>query len=613
MQPDSPQCPFHAAPAAAKVLAPEDWLHLPHHQRMVTQRAVAEDGTPELQLFYGDKEISFDEPELFTFGETLAQQSVFQAREALAWGEPGGWERVAGLLQTLLDEGVLRHATPDEQDERVLGEAGACPSPLPRALTDRPRTWHELPGLMQELTGRPLEIGWLELVVPIFRVAHMSVDAEGRQVGESNAFPAVLRTDVPTRWRTCIYPGSRYQDPKPMNVSALKAMRAHWGPMMAMLLKVREAFLQRCPEARHGWTVGQLERLATAVLALPAWQLMRREGRVDNGRLHPVLSSMFRVTDGLRMTMHDMLFIPFGEPTRKPGTPMTAAEVYAFAERSFAFHSEHGVCAGPKAMVEEFLSVLVDGQLPREGLPATLDPGLLAAVADIEPAIDYAMLGLKAYAAVFSHWPMVMRAYEELHAVAHAWAWVEPTPAVLGAWHWSQEVVRRLRESTHLATEAWRADRDVVYADMYAECERVLSGHPPARPLGALLAPRVVDRDEPAAQVLRAAVERHFGAGADDAQRHFRAEWVACLLQYFTQAQAAVRTACEVQRETNHLLGRAQPERPFQVADVDLYVQLDGRTEGRVPFLLDELRRCFGLEVAIDRDTLALQDTKVAA
>ena len=46
--------------------------------------------------------------------------------------------------------------------------------------------------------------------------------------------------------------------------------------------------------------------------------------RVENGQLHPVLSSMFRVTDGLRMTMHHMLFIPFGEPTRKPDTPMTS-------------------------------------------------------------------------------------------------------------------------------------------------------------------------------------------------------------------------------------------------------------------------------------------------
>jgi hypothetical protein len=36
-----------------------------------------------------------------------------------------------------------------------------------------------------------------------------------------------MRLDVPTNWRACIYPGTRHLDPKPMNVTALKAMRAH--------------------------------------------------------------------------------------------------------------------------------------------------------------------------------------------------------------------------------------------------------------------------------------------------------------------------------------------------------------------------------------------------
>jgi hypothetical protein len=608
-------CPFHsdigAAPHAG--LRPGDELVLPMHQRMVAQHGTGQQGAPELHLFYGDKEISFEEPELFTFGETLTRQSRFVAGDALGWGTPGDWPRVQALLQQLIDEGVLRHADEGDLDERVLGDAGARPSPLPPARTDRPRSWHECPGLMAELTGRPLDIGYLELVVPIFRVAHMSLDAEGRQVGESNAFPAVLRVDVPTRWRTCIYSGSRYQDDKPMNVSALKSMRAHWAPMMAMLLKVREAYLARCPQARQGWTVGHLERLSTAVLALPAYQLMRRERRVANGLLHPVLSSMFRVTDGLRMTMHHMLFIPFGEPTRKPDTPMTGAEVYAYAERAFSLHSEHGVCAGPKVMIEEFLSVLVDGNAPRDGLPQALDAELQDALADIEPALDYAMLGLKAYAAVFSLWPMTMRAYEQLHAIAQAWARAEPSPAVLAVQRWLEPIIVRLRGSTHLATEAWRADREFVYGDMYAQCERALSGTLPRHSLAELLAPRALAPREAPARQLHSAMLRHFGPGADGAQQQHRAEWLACLLQYFVQAQAVVRAACAVQRRTNRLLGRDAPTQRFRVADIDSYVQLVGMTEGRVPFLLGELADVFGLRVDIDADAVDIRDETVSA
>ena len=608
------QCPMHAAAAApARELQPQQLLVLPRHKSAVVQYAENEAGERELRLFHLDKEICFDEPELFTFCETLARQAQFVAAEALGWGQPGDWPKVRELLQALVDEGVLRLADANEVEARISGDAGARPSPLPPARTERPRSWHECPGLMAELTGRPLEIGHLELVVPIFRVAHMSMDAEGRQVGESNAFPAALRVDVPTRWRECIYSGSRYRDDKPMNVSALKAMRAHWGPMMAMLLKVRQAYLARCPEAGAGWTVGHLERLSTAVLTLPALQLMRSEKRVENGGLHPVLSSMFRVTDGLRMTMHHMLFIPFGEPTRKPDTPMSSAEVHAYAERAFSLHSEHGVCAGPKVMIDEFLSVLVDGQLPRDGLPELLDAELLEAGADIEPAIDYAMLGLKAYAAIFSHWPMVMRSYEELHSIVLAWVQVEPTTAVQSAQQWLQPVIERLRGSTHLATEAWRADREVVYGDMYAQCERTLRGAIPTHSLAERLAPRTLSPDDAPVRHLRAAIERHFGPGLPGAQQHFRAEWLAALLQYFTQAQAAVRTACEVQRETNRLLGRTPPTVPFQVADIDIYVHLDGSLEGRVPFLLDELARVFGLDVVIDSETLDIHDSKVLA
>jgi len=348
------------------------------------------------------------------------------------------------------------------------------------------------------------------------------------------------------------------------------------------------------------------------VLALPAYQLMRRAHRVENGHLHPVLSSMFRVTDGLRMTMHHMLFIPFGEPTRQPDTPMTSAEVHAYAERAFSLHSEHGVCAGPKVMIDEFLSVLVDGRTPRDGLPDTLAAELQATVADIEPAMDYAMLGLKAYAAVFSFWPMTMRTYEQLHAIAEAWAAVEPTPPVLALQQWLQPIIRHLRTATHLATEAWRLDREVVYADMYAQSERTLSGQWPAQPLPALLAPRAVALNDALEAGLLAATQRHFGTARDSVQQHWRDEWRLCLLQYLVRAQAVVRTACAVQEQTNRLLGRDAPAQRFTAADIDIYVQLVGSTEGRVPFLLGELPGAFGLDVVVDRDGVYLQDKGVA-
>jgi hypothetical protein len=142
------------------------------------------------------------------------------------------------------------------------------------------------------------------------------VDADQRQVGEANVFPPALRLDVPTKWRTCNLPGSRYQSEQPMNVTAMRVMRAHWPQMMAAMLRVREGYLCRFPEAAGAWTIGHVERLATVVLAVPSYQLMRQQGRIENGDLHPALSSLFRVTDGVRMTMHKMLFVQINEQTR---------------------------------------------------------------------------------------------------------------------------------------------------------------------------------------------------------------------------------------------------------------------------------------------------------
>ena len=247
-------CPLQTMHTQRTVLDADDELVFPKHKRVVTQYSTDASGAAELHLYYGDKEISFDEPGLFGFGEGLAKHSRFVARTATTWGEGYDWPRVRELLEQLIEEGILRHV--DANESGPISTYGACPSPLPPAHGTVPRTWFECEAITRELTGHPLELGYLELVIPIFRVAHIAMDAEGRQVGEANVFPKPLRLDVPTEWRTCPHPGSRYQDDRPMNVTALKSMGKHWTQMMVALLRIRDAYLRRFPKARHGWTVG---------------------------------------------------------------------------------------------------------------------------------------------------------------------------------------------------------------------------------------------------------------------------------------------------------------------------------------------------------------------
>ena len=65
-------CPVDAMHTQRVSVAPDDVLFLPHHKRVVTAYSTNTAGEPELHVYYGEKEIVFDEPALFVFGEELA-------------------------------------------------------------------------------------------------------------------------------------------------------------------------------------------------------------------------------------------------------------------------------------------------------------------------------------------------------------------------------------------------------------------------------------------------------------------------------------------------------------------------------------------------------------
>lgn len=591
------RCPMHGAADAG--LQRHDRLALPLHKRAVVQYAEGDGSPRELRLFVADKEISFDDPAMFAFGEALVQQPHFVAEDATRWGSGYRWSTVRDLLSQLVDEGVLRPVAAGEEPAAPRrADDGARESLLPPAPARAPYSWHDADTVMHELTGRALDPAWLELVIPIFRVAHMALDADGRQVGEANVFPPAARLEVPTRWRECIYAGTRHRSERPMNVTALKSMRAHWGTMMALVLHVRQAFLRRFPEAAAGWTVGHLERLSTCVLALPTWMLMRQPGAVPNGELHPALSSLFRVTDGVRMTMHQMLFVPVGEPALSPDAPMSAAAIHAYAERNYSFHSEHGVCAGPQAMVDEFLAVLVDGRPPRDGLPVTFDAPITDAMQAVESAIDYGLRGLQAYAVVFSLWPRMARSYEALAALVEAWAAEGNAPAARLHGRW-QAHVDRLRQATYLGTEERRAHRDHVYGDMLHQCARGLGLGDAGPSLSERLTPRRLAMDAAAEAALQQALLRHFGHPADETARQRLQALHAALMTDLRHTRAVLREAVAVQQGINGLLGRMAPWRALEAADLDLHNRLQGAATRHLPFLIDEWQALLGIAITV--------------
>lgn len=599
-------CPFHlngpgTPSSSADVATPagvdqDDILVVAHPKRMVAQYLTEPAGSTLLHLFYGDKEITFDEPATYAFGERLASESRFRAGDAAAWGDRLSWARTRAMLDDLIDAGVLTHAA-DAAPERF--DSMVRPSPLPAATCLVPRSWRDCEAITAELAGRPVESGYLELVVPVFRVAHISVDGDGRQVGEANVFPAALRLDAPTTWIGCSYSGTRHMVNRPMNVSALKAMRLHWKTMMATLLRLRTAFLRRDRQPANVWTVGRVERLATLVLAVPTFQLMANSSASATSTLHPALSSLFRVTDGLRMTMHQMLFVPIGEPARHPDAIVTPESIFEYAERNYSFHSETGVCAGPGHMIQEFLRVLLNGEGDERYGSLTLPVEVEAALADIEPAFDYGLYGLQIYAASFSLWPAMARAYDELGEAAERITGIDPRLSAIRA-RLAQHA-SALHNGTYLATEEWRQHRETVYADMYARCGGLLSTPHADAPLSEQLASPREDECAEARSIVAAALRGAVAAGAASANVGDGIDAIADgLCRFLARSRNVLAASLRVQSRINRLLGRPAPQRAFTLADADVHNRLQAVDRRPVPFLLDELQALFDLDIHVD-------------
>lgn len=576
-------------------LPPDIRLVVPMARAAVLQRSIDADGRPVVTLYLAGKEVSWDDLRHFTFAEALIGGGEFSVEEIAVVSGLELSEAVS-MVEALLDEGLIVAAS-DLAADAGRHDNRPMPSPLPPAPMASARCWTDAQSLMAELTGTALDPCWLEVVVPVFRTAHIFLDRDGRHVGEANAFPAAARTEVPTEWRGCPYAGNRYQAEKPMNMTALRAMRAHWRQMMSLLLPIREAYLRRFPEARNGWTVAHVERLAVCVLSLPSFMLLRRDGGVANGNLHPALSNLFRVTDGLRMVMHHMLFVPLFEPMRRPDEAVSIDAILDYADRNFLFHSERGVCAGPRFMVEDFLGVLLDGETPRSGFDAALDPELEAASRLVEPAMDYGLLGLQTFSAVFALWPAMARCYDRLHAMMAGGTSGEQDLADRFAGHFAA-----LSHRSFLASEEWRAHREAVYDDMFASCGVGLGTAVDGPSLSERLARPAGLIDDPAAATLEAAVARRF----PDARPALPAMFAREVIAFLCCARNLIAEAEASQARIARLLHRDEPSHRLTLQDINLHNVLMGADQRSVPFLPDELGQLFDLRIRVDARTIEI-------
>jgi hypothetical protein len=591
-----------------RALHQDDELLFPMSKGAFSQYWEDEETPRELRIFFRDKEIAFDDPAFYSFGETLIKQSRFRAGDALQWGDYQ-WPRVREMLEDLIEADVLKYADEVDDVPAALRHEERETLLMP-AKIDSGKTWDDAEEIMSMIRGRPLETGYIELVIPIFRVAHMYIDADNRQVGEANVFPPAMRLDRPTLWRTCTYSGTRYQPDLPMNVTALRIMRNQWRHMMVIVRRVSDAYRARFPEVdERGWTVGDIERMTVCVLALPTYQVMRVENRVENGKLHPALSSAFRLTDGLRMLMHHMLFVPFGEPTRSGTTPMTGFEAHQYAERNYSFHTGQGVCAGPPSMVDDFLAVILDRADPKGGWPDEIDPEVQAALDEVEGAMDYGLLGLQAFGSVFSLFPTSTAGHAQLREIVNNWT-KSDSPSLAKLRQRTEKIHEVTQDVGWLKSDAFRKSRLIAYNEMYQKCGFGLTGRYPEPSLEELYE-NVPPLPEKTMDELRALFARQFEDLPEGEELFAQmADWLGRFISF---VQVALRLSLDVQDRINTLLGRQKPKETFYGRDLATYVGLDKSVDSKderieVPFLIDDIAKFLGVTIDVTVDSVVISE-----
>ena len=392
-------------------LQPTEVLFIPNRRRLTHAMLPGPEGQEVLHIFYGVKEIIIDEPDLLSFGNQLLKVERFRADEAKSWSSdaPYDWERVRGLLEALVSEDILKRF----DDAPPAPVVKTFPPTLGRVPEGRkPETYsaHDdrCPIITERVFGRAIDLGNLEVVLPIHRVAHPAIDQDGRQVGENNVADKLF-LDLPTERRLCNYAGSRYHAEAPINATALKHMSKRWPELLSLTEQLRTAFFARIPQQGVPLRIGDVHLLAVSCLSMVGYAMVRGVDPVPNGQLDPGLAAMFRLIDGVRIvTTQRMRDTAGNHGCERPASPKIISD---YAERESLFIDKWGVCAGPQVLIDEYLHVLLDGA----SAPIKVQPDLAARVGDLDAALDYGLHGLRVEAMVRAYGAMQGFLHERLH------------------------------------------------------------------------------------------------------------------------------------------------------------------------------------------------------
>ena len=195
-------------------------------------------------------------------------------------------------------------------------------------------------------------------------------DLSGRQLGEDNVTPLVLRGPNQMEWVEWKARDSRKG--ALFNLPALRQVTAAWTEVTQLSQAFRSRFLTRFSHRGCRLTPRDLFLMGLILTATPAYLLRRQSQALSSGEIPDAVAASYKAAAGVHFLVRNLL--AQGHPSCLSDDVVSSDELFGFVEKNSLLVSPSGrVCSGPQKLIIQYLEGLVEG-LPTIVAPDSLNP-----------------------------------------------------------------------------------------------------------------------------------------------------------------------------------------------------------------------------------------------
>ena len=174
------------------------------------------------------------------------------------------------------------------------------------------------------------------------------LDTEGRPLGEQRA--SQLYTNTKTLKIKCNYPGSRFQNEKPMNISALKQVMENKNEIFYLFSTLRQHISKRDNFKKISYL--EVWEIASRAILLPLFIKLNNKSKIP-----AYAAGLYKVGFGLISVAMKLTL----KETRGEDLPVDPSYVFQSAEDSGELIGAHEVCAGPEKLIKDVVYSIIYG------------------------------------------------------------------------------------------------------------------------------------------------------------------------------------------------------------------------------------------------------------